>query len=388
MQEGHNLTVLQVTPELNAGGVERTTLEIAEAISRAGGLALVASAGGRLEPDLKTAGGELIKLPTQSKNPITLIANAFKLASIARSHGVDIIHARSRAPAWSAMIAARMARVPFVTTFHGIYNAKSGLKRLYNSVMARGDAIIANSEYTREHILAHYHVEPERITAIPRGVDLAVFDRDLIPVADVAALRECWGVSPDDARCVVLVPARLTRWKGQLVLIEAVRQLEARRPGLIKVIVAGDDQGRRAYSEEMLSAIKAAGLQEAVAIVGHLGQMPLAFAASDMAVFPVIEPEAFGRGAVEAQAMGVPVIASSLGGYTETVVEGQSGFLAPPGAPDALSGAIERMIDAGPQKLMEMGNFGRDRVRRLYSKSALQSATLAVYQQVLSKAKR
>lgn len=384
MQEGHNLTVLQVTPELNAGGVERTTLEIAEAISRAGGLALIASAGGRLEPDLEATGGKLIRLPAQSKNPITLLANASKLASIARERGVQIIHARSRAPAWSAFIAARLAGVPFVTTFHGIYNARSPLKRFYNSVMARGDAVIANSEYTREHILAHYDVTPEQVITIPRGVDLDVFDRAKVSTEEVAAQRAAWELQANDPRCVVLVPARLTRWKGQMILIEAVKLLQARRPGAVKVIIAGDDQGRRAYSEEMLAAIKAGGLQDVVAVVGHLRQMPLAFAASDMAVFPVIEPEAFGRGAVEAQAMGVPVIASNLGGYTETVLEGETGFLIPAGASAPLCSAIERMIDAGAERRAAMGRKGLERARGLYSKSALQSSTLAVYQRVLS----
>ncbi|MGD9968254.1 MAG: glycosyltransferase family 4 protein [Hyphomonadaceae bacterium] len=364
--------------------MERTTLEIAEAISRAGGLALVASAGGRLEPDLKTTGGELVRLPAHSKNPLTVIANAFRLAAIVRQRKVQIVHARSRAPAWSALLAARMTGVPFVTTYHGIYNALSPFKRMYNSVMARGDAIIANSEFTREHILTHHEVMPERITAIPRGVDLNLFDREKIAAADIAALRAQWGVG--EHQCIVIVPARLTRWKGQLILIEAMKLFEARRPGAVKVIIAGDDQGRRAYTQEMLAAITAAKLQDAVAVVGHLRQMPLAFAASDLAVFPVIEPEAFGRGAIEAQAMGVPVIASNLGGYTETVLEGQTGFLVPAGAAAPLCGAIERMIDAGSEARGEMGRRGRDRVRSVYSKSALQSATLAVYQRVLSEA--
>jgi glycosyltransferase involved in cell wall biosynthesis len=387
LQEGHNLTVLQVTPELNAGGVERTTLEIAEAISRAGGLALIASAGGRLEPDLEATGGNLIRLPAQSKNPITLLANAWKLASIVRKRGVRIIHARSRAPAWSAFIAAKLAGVPFVTTFHGIYNARSPLKRFYNSVMARGDVVIANSEYTREHILAHYDVPPEHVITIPRGVDLDIFDRAKVSAEEIAAQRAAWELQANDARCVVLVPARLTRWKGQMILIEAMKLLQARRPGAVKVIIAGDDQGRRAYSEEMLAAIKAGGLQDVVAVVGHLRQMPLAFAASDMAVFPVIEPEAFGRGAVEAQAMGVPVIASNLGGYTETVLEGETGFLVPAGAPAPLCGAIERMIDAGAKERAAMGQKGLERARGQYSKAALQSSTLAVYQRVLSESK-
>ncbi|MGD9814846.1 MAG: glycosyltransferase family 4 protein [Hyphomonadaceae bacterium] len=387
MQQGHRLTVLQVTPELNAGGVERTTVEMAEAISRAGGLALIASAGGRLEPDLEAAGGELIKLPTHTKNPFVAIANAFRLASIAKKRGVQIIHARSRAPAWSALWAARMAGVPFVTTFHGIYNARSPLKRFYNSIMARGDLVIANSHYTGEHILEHYRqAERDRIVVIPRGVDIDVFDRERVRDEDIAAMRTAWRIAPDDARCVMIAPARLTRWKGQLVLVEALKLIETRRPGAIKVILAGDPQSRLGYVQEINAAIDAAGLREVVAIVGHVGQMPVAFAASDVAVFPVIEPEAFGRGAVEAQAMGVPVIATNLGGYTETVLEGETGYLVPPAAIQALAGAMERMIDLGRQARAEMGRRGRDRVRALYSKTALQTATLAVYERLLREA--
>jgi glycosyltransferase involved in cell wall biosynthesis len=384
LQEGHILSVLQVTPELNAGGVERTTLEMAEAISRAGGLALIASAGGRLEPDLKTAGGELIKLPVHTKNPITALINAWRLFRLAKKRRVQVIHARSRAPAWSALLAARLAGVPFVTTFHGIYNARSPLKRFYNSIMARGDMVIANSEYTREHILEFYDADPAHLITIPRGVDLNVFDRDVVGETDVADMRTAWNVARNDARCVLIAPARLTRWKGQLVLIDAVAMVEQRRPGALKVIIAGDPQGRAGYVEEMNALMKEKKLQDVVAVVGHLRHMPAAFAASDFAVFPVIEPEAFGRGAVEAQAMGVPVIASNLGGFTETVLEGETGFLTPPGATQALAGAIERMIDLGAENRAAMGKKARERVRMLYSKTALQTATMAVYQRVLS----
>ncbi len=388
MQEGHIPTVLQVTPELNAGGVERTTLEIAEAISRAGGLALVASAGGRLEPDLKTAGGELIKLPLHTKNPFVALINAWKLAALAKKRNVAIIHARSRAPAWSAFFAARFTDTPFVTTFHGIYNGRTWLKRFYNSIMTRGDAVIANSHYTREHILEFYDVPPENITVIPRGVDLNLFDRAKVSDNEVAITRGDWGLAPKDARCVVIVPARLTRWKGQLVLIEAVKMIEARRPGALKVILAGDPQGRHGYVAELKAAIDAAGLSEVVVLAGHLTHMPTAFAAADIAVFPVIEAEAFGRGAVEAQAMGVPVIASNLGGFTETVIEGETGFLVPPGAAQALAGAIERTMDLGPEKRADMGRQGRFRVHTLYSTAALQTATLAVYERLLRNSKQ
>lgn len=377
------LSVLQVTPELNAGGVERTTIEMAEAISRAGGLALVASAGGRLEPDLEAAGGKLIKLPAASKNPITLIANAARIMRIVKERRVQIIHARSRAPAWSALIAAKITGTPFVTTFHGIYNARSAPKRFYNSVMARGDVVIANSEYTREHILAQYEIKADRVVTIPRGVDLNLFDRAKVSAADIAAMRASWDMAPEDKRCVMIAPARLTRWKGQLILIDALAQLEKRRPGLVKLILAGDPQGRQSYVNEMNLAIERNSLRNAVAIPGHIKQMPVALAASDFAAFPVIEPEAFGRGAVEAQAMGVPVIASNLGGFAETVREGETGHLVPPGLASALAAAIERMIDLGSEMRAAMGQKGAERVRQLYSKTALQTATMAVYERVL-----
>ena len=367
--------------------MERTTLEIAQAISRAGGLALIASAGGRLEPDLKAAGGELVRLPVQSKNPLTLIANAWRLARIVRKRRVDIVHARSRAPAWSAWLAARVTGAHFVTTFHGIYNARSRLKRFYNSIMARGDAVIANSEYTREHVLSHYVVDPAKVTAIPRGADLGVFDADKVSRADVAAMRAAWKVAENDSRCVVFAPARLTRWKGQLVLIEAAKLIEQRRPGTLKVIFAGDAQGRLGYVRDMQAAIDAAGLRETVAIVGHVDTMPAALAASDIAVFPVIEAEAFGRGAVEAQAMGVPVIASGLGGFTETIVDGDAGLLVAPGVALALAAAIERMADMGAEERHAMGARARARARELYATATLQSATLAVYWRLLAGAK-
>lgn len=357
-----------------------------EAISRAGGLALVASAGGRLEPDLEAAGGELIKLPAATKNPLTAISNAFAMAKVVRERRVRVIHARSRAPAWSALAAARMTKTPFVTTFHGIYNARSSLKRFYNSVMARGDLVIANSHYTRDHVIKQYNIEPDRVIAIPRGVDLEQFDPERIRPDDVAALRAQWGLAEHDQRTVLIIPARLTRWKGHLVLIEAVKQIEAKRPGVLKLIIAGDAQGRRGYLEAIVTNIEAEKLQDVVAVVGHVGQMPLAFAASDLAVFPSIEPEAFGRGAVEAQAMGVPVIASNLGGFTETVVEGETGFLVPAGNVTALAGAIERFIDLGPEQRAKMGQKGHDRVQQFYSKEALQTATLAVYQRLLREA--
>jgi glycosyltransferase involved in cell wall biosynthesis len=376
-------SVLQVTPELNAGGVERTTIEMAEAVTCAGGLALVASVGGRLESDLRAAGGELIRLPLASKNPITLLSNANALARIAQTRNVNIIHARSRAPAWSALMAARRLKLPFVTTYHGIYNAKTPLKRWYNSVMARGDLVIANSEYTRGHVLETYKLDPARVIAIPRGVDVEVFDPARVDPAQVAAQRAAWGLQPNDPRFVLIAPARLTRWKGQLVLIEALARLARRRPGAVLTVFAGDAQGRDDYVREMETAISSGGLQSDVVIAGHVGQMATAFAASDAAAFPPTDPEAFGRGAVEAQAMRVPVIAADHGGLSETVVEGVTGLKVRPGDAAALEAAIERMLDMGSEARATMGANGRDRVCLLYTKTALQASTLQVYDKLL-----
>ena len=373
--------VLQVTPQLNAGGVERTTVEMAEAISRAGGLALVASAGGRLEPELKAAGGELLRLPVNSKNPLTVWANASKLAAFARAHDVNIIHARSRAPAWSAMFAAHRLRVPFVTTYHGIYNGRTRLKRFYNSVMAKGDVVIANSEYTRRHVLAQYKLPSGRVVAIPRGVDLSEFEPNAVSPARIAEIRKQWGVR--EGQLAIIAPARLTRWKGQLVLIEAAGRLSERRPHEVKLIFAGDAQGRTDYVHEMMDSISARGLQEDVAILGHMRNIAEALAASDGAVFPSTDPEAFGRGAIEAGAMGLPVIAAGHGGLAETVIDGSTGMLTGPGNPVELEAALERLVDMGAAGRSAMGARGRAHVTQKFTKEAMQQATLKVYDHVL-----
>jgi glycosyltransferase involved in cell wall biosynthesis len=301
---------------------------------------------------------------------------------VARARGVNVIHARSRAPGWSALIAARRLGLAFVTTYHGIYNAKSPLKRLYNSVMARGDIVIANSEYTRAHVLAEHGLAPERVVAIPRGVDVESFDRARLAPGAIAAMRDSWGLGAA-AGLVLILPARLTRWKGQGVLIDALALLQTRRPGAVSAVLAGDAQGRQAYVNELQARIDSAGLRARVAMVGHVREIALALAAADAAVLPSIEPEAFGRGAVEAQALGLPVIAAAHGGLAETIRDGDTGFLVEPGSPDALAAAIERLLDIGPEGRSAMGAKGAARVRQHYSKAALQAATLAVYDHVL-----
>lgn len=381
-------TLLQVTPRLDTGGVERTTLDVAAAVVKAGGRALVASEGGRLEDELEAAGGELVRLPMDAKNPLTVWVNAGRLAEVIRRERVSIVHARSRAPAWSALWAARRTRVPFVTTYHGVYNAKSGLKRGYNSVMARGDVVIANSAFTRDHLLReHPRTDPSRVVVIPRGVDLGRFDPDAVAPERIAKLRQAWRIAQNETRPVVLLAGRLTAWKGQALLVKAMRRLKA--PGslfpapLPLVVLVGDDQGRTGYSEELRDAIIEGGLVGDVRIVGHCADMPAAYLAADFAAAPSLEPEAFGRTAVEPQIMGRPVLAADHGAARETVLPGETGWLVKPGDPDAWAAALEEAVALSPERRAAMGAAGRERALRLYSLEAMTAATLVVYAKLL-----
>ena len=253
-------TILQVIPNLDAGGAERTTIEIAEALAAANAKALVISAGGRLGDELLKVGGELIwseKLAT--KNPIGIYTNAGLLARIITERKVSLIHARSRAPAWSALWAARRTRIPFVTTYHGVYNARGAPKQLYNSVMARGDVVIANSTYTADHVRKEHPFAKDRIVTIPRGVDIGRFDPEKVDPFRRATLRRAWKVPEDSTAALIVLPARMTGWKGHREAVAAAA-LIARRPELSwRMIFAGDAQGRTGYVDEIRQLISTHG---------------------------------------------------------------------------------------------------------------------------------
>jgi len=382
-----DFTLLQVVPELETGGAEQSALEIARAVVAAGGRALVASRGGRMVARLEADGGELQSMPAHSKNPLVMLGTAARLVELIRREKVSLVHARSRAPAFPALWAAHATKTPFIATYHGIYKApagvRGGLKRWYNAVMTRGDLVIANSDYTRAHVLAEHHLDPARVVAIPRGVDLARFDPDHVAPGRLEALRRAWDIAADDGRTKVLLAGRLTRIKGHLTVIAAAAKLKAQGRGDLLILFAGDDQGRSDYRRELVAAIEAAGLQEAIRIVGHCDDMPAAFLLCDLAILPTTVPESFGRAAVEPQAMGRPVIVAAHGGSLETVVEGETGWLAPPGDVEAWAAALAKAIDVGPQGRARIGAAAMARSRRLYRAEAMCEATLAAYERVL-----
>ena len=378
-----NFALLQVVPELETGGAEQTTLDIARAVVAAGGKALVATRGGRMAARLEADGGHLALMPVQSKNPLVMLGNAARLIDIIRREKISLVHARSRAPAFSALWAAHATGVPFVATYHGIYNAKTHLKRWYNAVMTRGALIIANSDYTRDHVLAEHGVDPDRILSIPRGVDLARFDPGKVTPVRIQALRDLWDLGPANARTIFVLGGRLTRLKGHLSIIEAAARLKASGRQDFLILFVGDDQGRTDYRHEVEAAIAAAGLGDQVRAVGHCDDMPAAYRLADFALLPSTQPESFGRAAVEPQAMERPVLVSDHGGARETVVEGETGWRLAVGDPDAWAGGLKAALETAPGRRQAMGLAGAARAKKLYSVEAMCAATMAVYARVL-----
>ncbi|MEL7542015.1 MAG: glycosyltransferase family 4 protein [Pseudomonadota bacterium] len=376
-------TILQVIPDLSAGGAERTTVEMAEAITLAGGRALVASEGGRLESNLRAAGGQLIRFNAASKNPLTLRKNVKLLEALVIEEKIDLIHARSRAPGWSAYEAAQRSQIPFVTTYHGAYSGETGLKKRYNSVMAKGDLVIANSDWTAAHVKAMHETPAERIVTIPRGVDFETFNPASVTEEQIEAVRTTWDISPDDQRLRLVLPGRLTSWKGQSLAIDALGALEVSERANLHLILPGDAQGRDKYVRELEDQIIAHELGGTVSIVGHTSDMAAAYMLADIVLAPSTRPEAFGRVAAEASAMAKPVIVADHGGQRETVIEGETGTRAEPGSITSLTACIRTLVNLGPDARTFMGQAGQNYIRENYSKKQLQTATLDVYARLL-----
>ncbi|HEY4253997.1 MAG TPA: glycosyltransferase family 4 protein [Roseomonas sp.] len=369
--------ILQVLPALVTGGVERGTIEIAEAQIAAGFRAIVASAGGPMVAELERLGARHVALPLDRKSPVALWRNAGRLAALARAEGVAILHARSRGPAWSAWLAARRTGARFVTTYHGSYNENFPGKRAYNAVMAKGDRVIAISHFIAGLIAERHGTPAARIRIIPRGVDPRRFDPALVTPARIAALRAAWGLP--DGRPVILLPGRVTRWKGQGVLVEAMGRL----PGDALAVLVGGQGSKQDFVAELQARAAALGLGDRLRLAGHADDMAAALLLADVVVHASTDAEAFGRTVIEAQAMARPVIASDLGGPRETVAEGVTGWRVPPGDAAALAAALARVLAMPAEARAAIGAAARQAVLEHYSTRAMQDATIAVYRELL-----
>jgi len=373
-------TVLQVLPamETSGGGVERGTVEIAQAITEAGGCAVVASSGGRLTHELKRVHAEHIDLPLASKNPFIMYGNIARLAHIIKEYDVDIVHARSRAPAWSAYFAARRTGAHFVTTFHGTYGIGNPLKRRYNAVMTKGERVIAISGFIAGHIRQHYGVPSSKIRIIHRGVDLNRFSPKKVTAERVIKLANEWRLT--EGLPIVMLPGRLTRWKGHAVFIKAIAAIKRRD---IRCLIVGSDQGRTEYRRELEALIEEHNLGEVMRLVDYCDDMPAAYMLSDVVVSASTDPEAFGRVLAEAQALGRLVVGSDHGGAREQIIENETGWLTPPGDSATLAEAIERALAYDTSARNRAAARAIVNIRTHFSKQTMCTKTLDVYNEVL-----
>lgn len=385
-QEDTGLSVLQVLPSLETGGggVERTTIDIAEAIANSGANAFVASEGGQMVKELLEYGANHITLPLASKNPLTMRNNVKRLVNTIRQNNISIVHARSRAPAWSALSASRICKCNFLTTFHGTYNYGNGvsgkIKKYYNSVMTKGEIIIANSEFIAKHITNEYGISEKNIRIVPRGIDLDIFNTQKVTEEKILHLKKLWCL--DEKTIKILLPGRLTNWKGQSLLINALYELKknigTENFNMMGLLV-GSDQGRSSYKKKLEQQIISLGMENHLKILGHCSDMPTAYTLADIVVSASTDPEAFGRVVAEAQAMGKPVIVANHGGGIEQVIPEKTGWLFRPGDPISLSETLKQVIDIENHNKSKLSNIAINHVKKFYSKANMCSATLDIY---------
>lgn len=373
--------VLQLLPALGDGGVERSAVEMAGHLGALGIRNWIASAGGPLVALAEAAGARHVTLPVGRKSPFSAFTAAKAIARLVDEEGIDIIHARSRMPAWIGLLARRFAHRPvrFITTFHGVYGHRSRLKRFYNGAMLRAPWVIANSQFIKKHIVDVYGFEQSHVIVAPRGVDPLLFDPATVPDDLRRTLRAELGASQDGT--LVVMVGRITRWKGHGVLVEAVARLE--RPDLRLAFVGS---GSETLIAELRREITALGLEGRVAFTGSRRDIPAILAAADLAISASTQPEAFGRAAIEAQAMGTPVIATDHGGSRETVLPGETGWLVAPGDPSAMAAALEEAL-ADPARLKAMGERGRNHVLETFTTQQTVEKEFSAYLRLIAEPK-
>jgi glycosyltransferase involved in cell wall biosynthesis len=379
------IKVLQVIPKLGYGGAETGCYDLAHYLSEQGCSSYIVTSGGGLLKFVRKDKVKIFKLPVHSKNPFLIFFNSIIISIIILTLNINIVHARSRAPAWSCFFSCLVTRKKFVTTFHGTYNFNSSLKKMYNSVMVRSDLIIAGSNFIFNHIsenYAKYLNRKKKLMVIFRGINLDFFNRKNISQNKRNSLVKEWNL--DQEKLTILLPGRLTKWKGQEMFIESLNILrEDYNSNRFQAIILGSNQGRNVYSKKLYGLVDRYRLKNFVKFINHCKEMPTAYSLADIVISSSIEPEAFGRVAVEAQSMEKPIIASDIGGSKETIVKEKSGFLFTSGEPRELAKILNNVMELDKEALYSIGNEGRKNVTKKFDVEKMCQTTLNEYKKLL-----
>jgi glycosyltransferase involved in cell wall biosynthesis len=381
-----NIKVLQVIPKLGYGGAETGCYDIAHYLPENNCKSFLVTSGGELTRFINKEKVKLIRLPVHSKNPLLIFINSIILIGIILFFNISIVHARSRAPAWSCFFATMITRRKFVTTFHGTYNFKSRIKRFYNSVMVRSDLIIAGSNFIFSHIKENYSELlnfKKKFLVIFRGINTDYFDPSLKVESDENKLLKNWEINRE--KKIILMPGRLTSWKGQELFIEAINLVKIELGyEAFHAVILGSEQGRRLYKKKLIRLVEQHRLTNQIKFIDHCKDMPLAYNVSDIIISASIEPEAFGRVAVEAQSMEKIIIASNIGGSNETIVNEKTGFLFESGDAKSLSKKIIKVITMDETSLKIIGKEGRKNIIKKFNVEKMCFSTYSEYKRLLN----
>ena len=380
-----NIKVLQVIPKLGYGGAETGCYDIAHYLAENNCKSFIVTSGGELTKFVNKEKVKLIRLPVHSKNPILIILNSIFLVGIIIFFNISIVHARSRAPAWSCLLATKITGRKFVTTFHGTYNFNGNLKKFYNSVMVRSNLIIAGSNFIFSHIKDNYSEFlnfKKKFLVIFRGINIDYFDASTKLESEEKKLLQKWEINKE--KKILLMPGRLTSWKGQELLIEAINLVKVELGyEAFHVIILGDDQGRDLYKKKLIRLTEQYRLTNQIKFIDHCKDMALAYKVSDIIISASVEPEAFGRVAVEAQSMEKLIIASNIGGSNETIINNKTGLLFESGNADSLCKKIIQAITMDETSIKLMGIEGRKNIIKKFNVEKMCFSTYSEYKRLV-----
>ena len=380
------IKVLQVIPKLGYGGAETGCYDLAHYLAEKDCVSFIATSGGQLLKYIKKDRVKIFRLPVQSKNLFLIILNIIILTILILINNINIVHARSRAPAWACYFACLITGRNFITTFHGTYNFKNKIKLFYNSIMVRSKLTIAGSNFIFNHISENYSKylnRKKKLRVIFRGINLDYYNIKNISILKQEKLKKELELFPN--RFTILMPGRLTNWKGHENFIEALNILIEDYGNLnFQAIILGSDQGRKVYKKKLVNLIQRYRLNKKIKFVDHCKEMPLAYSVSDVVVSASIKPESFGRVSVEAQAMQKPIIASDIGGSKETILKGKSGFLYKHDDPRELAKTLNTVIELDQDTLNSIGNQGRKNITKKFDVESMCDSTLREYKKLLN----